>query len=319
MKCILFVFILIIMMACGRSKQPTTVSVLSEELQDQVDRMMPLLYWCDGQASGSGNNNIDGRPHCDVGDGAFSSGFLTLVGKFPQKLSMFAALTASFGPDGQPFRAPSYVGLHTSDEFSRDQALGFIEAAIAGHPKEYGAARVWEYYKRTGKLCPHPTDNRCAMTPSTKILFDYILGKSVTQFERAVDAATMLGSASTVPLNYQAALVSYHIFAISKLGKLTAGYANAAAVLYKRAPNNLWFHTLFHMTSRASPEDFQEIARKLHSCMESWQAPGSDWAWSSPVECNRNAWGQELVALAHLLLNSNESLLLQPHAVNLIQ
>ncbi len=304
---------LLLLASCGKRKDAVIPHVLSEELRAEVARISPLLNWCDGQAAGARPNNIDHRPNCDVGDAMAESGFLTLVGQFPQEQGILAAMAMSFGPDGQPFRAPSYVGKDTQNEFSRDQLLGLIQGTLAGLPAEQGLRRLWDYYRATGKLCPHPTDNRCWVSPSMMLLTKWALGEKFTDVERAADEVTLNTEAQTVPLTFQADLVAKHIFAIAKMNRLTASYAHAAMLLNRRAPNNLWISTVYRVTNGGKPGDFDAIGESLLSCMRTWSKPGTDWTFShGNTACVPNVYGHELVALAHFLLRIEAEKLVDP-------
>ncbi|MBF0364124.1 MAG: hypothetical protein HQK50_01050 [Oligoflexia bacterium] len=287
---------------------PTSVSlphVKNTELREQINRMLPKLLWCDGQATGPAANNVDGRPNCDVGDAASESGHLTLVGQFPNVQEIFSALKKSFAADDQPFRAPSYVGRDARDAFSRDQTLGMIEATVAGFPYEDGLARIERYYNRTGKLCPESSDNRCIMTPTMWIYFKDLSRRLVSKRERVLDEQMLNIEAGVNPLNYRSYLVSRQIFIKARMGKLTDAYAGAMKNLYTRAPNNMWFRTVYHVTNGGSDVDFEKIAESLVSCMKQWHEPGLEFLWNEGnVECVQGTYGHELVALAYFLLGN---------------
>jgi hypothetical protein len=291
-----YLILLLLLISCGaRKKKPVIPVVISQEMQNEIDRITPLLYWCDGQASGSGSNNVDHRPRCDVGDGAIESGFLTLVGQF-NKEQIFNAMKLSFAADDQPFRAPSYVNKDGSNEFSRDQFLGFIMATAAGLPGQDGLQRALNYYQKTGKLCPNPTDNRCNMSLGLRIMAKYALKEPVSKLERTTEAVEIRAESLTVPMNYQADLVMKKIFTMVKLNKLTTTH---------KAPNNIWFRTVYKITNKGTKQDFDDIATALTSCMKKWNQPGDNWQWSKgDTECSEGTYGHDLVAVAHLLLHA---------------
>lgn len=299
MKCVL----VLALVSCGnKSKSTTLPNVTSADLHAQIERVTPLLNWCDGQAAGASPNNMDHRPNCDVGDAMAESGFLTLVGNFSNESTIFASMAASFGADGQPFRAPSYVGKDTQDEFSRDQLLGLVAGTVAGLPAGHLQTAL-DYYKRTHSLCPHPTDTRCLVTPSLMVRAKSVLGHEPTKLEATTDKAVMLAEAASVPLTYQAGLLANHIFVIARQNKLTVSYAKAINILWKRAPQNLWLSTVNAVCNRGTAADFDAIAQSLLTCLKSWTAPGTDWTFSHGNEvCRPNARGHELVALAHFLM-----------------
>jgi hypothetical protein len=303
MKNLLIVFLLLF--SCSKKKDAIVPVMASEELQAEIDRITPLLLWCDGQATGSGPNNIDGRPNCDVGDAAAESGFLTLVGNFQQEQGIFNAMKLSFASDDRPYRAPSYVGKDGSNTFSRDQLLGFIQATIAGLPVQDGLERIMNYHDKTGAMCPD--SQACWITPGLKVIVKYAMGKSVNAAEKLVESSETLIEAQTVPMNYRADLVMKRIYTIVKLGKLTTTHAKAAKTVYEKAPNNIWFKTVYGITNNGSQELFEEAAKSLLDCMRQWNKPGTDWTYSKGnVACftgEVGVYGHELVAVAHLLLN----------------
>jgi hypothetical protein len=301
-----FIFFVVFFVSCGKPL-PADPVVVSPSLSDEIARVEPLLFWCDGLPASNSPNNVDGREHCDTGDGWIEGGFVALLGE-NRKESIFDALANSFGVDDQPFRSPSYVNKDFQNEFSRDQLLGGILAANAGMPVENGLNRILAYEESAGKLCPNPTDSRCLLTPEMKILAKYALGENVDIAERAALKATLLIEASTAPLNYQAALVAYKIFSLIKVNELSNSYAEAMENLFKRSPNNLLFHTIYHISNKGTQEDFDEIAKRLTSCLQKFQVSGTDWAFNYKEECHENAIGHELVALGKLLTNIKETI-----------
>jgi hypothetical protein len=300
----IIVIILVILAACSKRSMPTLPQVENQQLIEQINRVTPLLYWCDGQASGSGSNNVDHRLHCDVGDGAAESGFLTLVGAFDKEQEIFNSLKLSFNSEDRPFRAPSYVDKDTVNTFSRDQLLGFMQATVAGLPKEY-LKKILDYNSKTGAMCPE--SQACLITPGLKIISKYILRENVTDIEKITEAAEVKIESITVPMNYRADLVMKRIFLMAKLDKLNTTHAKAAKLIYDRAPLNLWFKTVYGITNNQPKEFFNSIANSLTECLAQWTEPGTDWTFSKGnTECfNRppGVYGHELIALAHLLLN----------------
>lgn len=300
-------FISFLLLGCGTKKAATIPIIDNNPLQTQINRITPLLNWCDGQTCGSGNNHIDGRVDCGVGDGAFTSGFISIVGSFENKQETFSALSNSFGVSGAPFRAPSYVDKDPSDQFSRDQLLGFLEATITGLPRENGIDKIMDYYNRTGSLCSNPSDNKCELTPKMKVLIKRVQGESITELDKLIEAASLKIESATVPSGYQIDLVMRYIFAITKMNALTTTMASAAKTIYNRAPNNLWWKTVYLVTNNGSSQDFKNVSDKLAVCMERWIGPGKNWAWQEEYEdCPISAYGSEYVALGHFLLSESK-------------
>lgn len=299
MKYLFFIFLLII--SCSKSVNDKP-SIKSPDLVSEIERISDKLYWCDGEASGNRKNNIDGRPNCDVGDAPGENGFLAMVGNF-NKEPIFEALRNSFGIDGQPFRAPSYVDKHDNNEFSRDHFMGFLFATVAGLPREQGIDRVWDYYRRTGSLCRFPDDNRCKVTTTVNIFRKHVLGEHVSGVEKIIEAAEIKITAETVPLTYQAQLLANRIFVMAKLGKLTTTMAAAAKRLHEREPRHIWWHIVSLITNNGDKAEFEAVGKKLASCMQNWKQPGADWAWSEPYTNCTNVYGHELIAVAQYLLS----------------
>lgn len=303
MRIFLLLFVLIV--ACGTKKKNTVLpEVVSQELQDEINRITPLLLWCDGGPTGDAAHDIDGRPKCNLGDNPAEIGFLTIAGNFSNEHSMFEVLKQSFAPDGRPLRSPSYITQGTNT-FSRDQLLGFAEATVAGFPVADGLARIMDYYNRTGEMCAN--SDACRITPGMNILVKYAMGKSVTTAEKIVEASETLIEAQTVPMNFRAGLVTKKIYTMARMGRLTTTHAKAAKIIYDKAPHNLWFRTVYGVTHNGNQAFFEAIASSLVECMKLWQKPGTDWTFSKgDTQCftgEAGVYGHELVALGHLLLN----------------
>jgi hypothetical protein len=291
---------LILSTSCGKKKEAVWPNVTSTTLASEVSRISPRLLWCDGQATGPRKNNIDGRPRCGLGDAMTDSGMLLLLG-VDNGGTIADAIIHSITPEGKPYRTPSYVGRDTKDEFSRDQFLGLADATAAGLDEKY-LNSVLTYYNRTGSLCEHPSDNRCTLYPSMITLADDARGRNVTLAERALDEATVAAEARAVPLGYEAYLVSRKIFMRAVTGDLTNSYADSAKVLYKRAPENLWFRTVYKVTNDGTQEEFGAIGKDLAKCMQAWKTPGSTWLGrTGNTACPDDSIGHDLTALATFL------------------
>jgi len=287
--------------SCGKGRETTWPNVVSPTLASEVSRISPRLLWCDGQATSPRKNNIDGRPACDVGDAMTDTGMLLALGNFVGGSQLQDSIIKSIATTGQPYRAPSYVGRDIQNEFSRDQFIGLADATAAGLDEKY-LNSVLDYYSRTGSLCPNATDSRCKMTPSMITLADDVRKRNVTLAERALDEATLAVEAKTVPLDYEAYLVSRKIFTRAILGKLTDSYASSAKALYNRAPNNMWLNAVFLMTNSGTQQEFDALGAKLASCMAKWEKPGHIWLGrKGNTLCPAESIGHDLVALATFL------------------
>lgn len=287
--------------SCGKGRETTWPNVVSPTLASEVSRISPRLLWCDGQATSPRKNNIDGRPACDVGDAMTDTGMLLALGNFVGGSQLQDSIIKSIATTGQPYRAPSYVGRDIQNEFSRDQFIGLADATAAGLDEKY-LNSVLDYYNRTGSLCEHPSDNRCTLYPSMITLADDARGRNVTLAERALDEATVAAEARAVPLGYEAYLVSRKIFMRAVTGDLTNSYADSAKVLYKRAPENLWFRTVYKVTNDGTQEEFGAIGKDLAKCMQAWKTPGSTWLGrTGNTACPDDSIGHDLTALATFL------------------
>jgi hypothetical protein len=133
----------------------------------------------------------------------------------------------------------------------------------------------------------------------------YALNEPVSKLERTTEAVEIRAESLTVPMNYQADLVMKKIYTMVKLNKLTTTHARAAIYIYNKAPNNIWFRTVFKITNRGTKQDFDDIATSLIGCMKKWKQPGDNWQWSKgDTECFEGTYGHELVAVGHLLLHA---------------
>lgn len=308
MKKLLGLILPIFVFSCGdkADKEVSLPKLKAPSLEKQINRITPLLLWCDGQSASPRKNNLDGRPMCDVGDAMSESGRLLLDGGTSWVPSVWDGVKASIEPSGRPWRAPSYVGKDTSNELSRDQFIGLMEGTVAtGNTEPLTRVRAW--IKANGnKLCLNPTDGRCDMTPSMWVLSSYVLGENVTGVELAIDEAAINAEAISVPLTYQAYLVMRKIMLLMRLDRLTAAHANAAKIMFKRMPDNLFAQTVYFMSHNGKETDFAVIAEKLAACMEKWEKPGREWNWNKGnVSCVPGTMGHEMVAHGRFLLNLN--------------
>jgi hypothetical protein len=295
-----FLILVLFLLACGEKSTPEVSPPLADLLRNEINRMAPSLLWCDGQMTAPRNNNMDGRPNCDVGDGMAESGFLVMVGNFPNKQDILAAMGLSIAANGQPFRAPSYVGVDNRDEFSRDQLLGLAAGTISGLDQSF-LRRTRDYIRSTGSLCPNPSDSRCKLTDSMDIIMKDALGENVSSLDRSIDVTTVNAEAETVPEGYQAGLVAKKVFFQYRLNRIS-GYSHAAMLLHKRFPQNLWFESVFLVTNGGKKSDYESVGQKLLQCMREWESPGLHWTWSQTSCKGKEAVGQELIALAYLLI-----------------
>jgi hypothetical protein len=287
-----------LLFACASKSNPTLPQVLSTELAQEIARIEPQLLWCFGVPAIERIDAVTGREHCDVGDGMSTIGHAMLYGR----MGSFDTISASISPDGRPWRNPGYVNnSNQANSFSRDQLIGLIEATQAVGVVE-PLARVWEYFKRTGKLCPDADNNRCDMTDSVSILVRDAIGHPVTSKERAKDEIVVNTEAMTSPAGYQLYLVSRKIMLKAFTGHLTTSYAHSASVLHSRFPSNIWFDVVDRVANHGTPAEFDGIATRLVECMRAWSGPGTEWTWHTNDGCTAQAQGHELVAGGRFLL-----------------
>lgn len=285
----------LILASCGAAVTPSKPEKDYPLLRAQVERVEPLLLWCDGGVAFPRKNNVTKQPLCDVGDSVSTTGAVLLLGG----IGDFSVIDRSIDANGRPWRHPSYVGRDTNNSFSRDQFIGVLEASWASK-KFAPLKRLQGYISRTGKLCPDATDNKCDLTPSVKTLLKYVTGQKVGFAERELDENTILAEAHTAPASYRAYLISRKLRLIHLTGHSTAGYGKSVSVLYSRFPNSFYVRILNAMYFGKS---FDPIASDLTACLERWQVVGKDWFGDALEKgCTDKHQGADLVSLARYLL-----------------
>jgi hypothetical protein len=285
---------LLLIVSCGAPKEQPRIKDYPA-LRAQVERVEPLLLWCDGGVAFPRKNNITKQPMCDVGDSLSTTGAVLLLGG----IGDFSVIDRSINADGRPWRHPSYVGKDKSNSFSRDQALGVMEATVATKNKA-PLKRLLEYISRTDKLCPDATDGRCQFTDSVNVLAKDVMGEKVSKAERAKDELTILAEAHVTKPDYTSYLVARKLFLHYRTKTNTFGYRKAVDVLKSRFPDSLHIRTLYAVYHGKSLDG---VAEALTACLEKWQKPGLDWFGDAvSVECTGKAHGADLVSLGKFLL-----------------
>lgn len=331
MKFVLSLIISFLLLGCG-SKKKTAVfpDVHSLSLQEQIDRMIPLLPFCEGMVAYPGKNSQSGLPNCNTGDGMITSAVVFSVQEgWPKNIytEWVAGVKASIRADGMPFRNPSYARYApTVDAFSRDQHIGFMHSLITIKDKE-AAKRYLNYVKNNDwRVCEKDSDGRCNLIIplGSKAVWKgmlYLMNDAykfiglpevehMSKTERIIDEQGVLLMAQTTPPGYQQHLVSQNIWLRTRLGLLTQNYAVAAKILAERMPNNLWFLALANLTNGGKDTKYDEIADRLVKCMAKWDKSGrhhtfsSDRTMSVCEERKEGASGHELVWLALFLQNA---------------
>lgn len=296
----IFVCFFGLLIGCGNTKEPSEPNINSDSLLEQVERIEELSLWCDGVPAFPFPHPISKIPNCAVGDGVSNAGFAALYGNADA-----GVMPETVDVNGRPWRAPSYVGLDTSNSYSRDQYIGLLEWTLKTGRKEALQA-VFDYEKRTGRLCPDDTDDRCDLapngSPSLVIRTHDILGLPVQQATRNIDHAIVLGEARTSK-GYQSVSVSRKIMLSIFTGHPSPEFTKAAKILKDKSPNNLWFDMVYHITNGSDQSEFERIGKSLVECMKLWNGTkGADWAWDQDV-CDARAHGADLAAMGRYLLN----------------
>jgi len=286
------VITLLIATACNGTQETPKPYIKHAELFTLTETVEKQLYWCDGIPTGNRKNNIDGREHCDNGDGAYDLGLSILLGNIGD-VNNFANF---FNEQGQPFRAPSYVNKSTSNSFSRDQLTGFIAGATKTKNLTY-LLKLKNYIDKNSKLCPDATDNRCDLNPAMYVLMTDALGLPVTKFERGLTDDSLFLDSQIVPGNYRAMLLAYQLFIKIEQGKVSQANKNAAASLSIRFPNNLMFKTLDAVMNKKS---YDPIISGLITCLQEFKQIGGFYIFNrGNFACGNDANYWDIVALSH--------------------
>lgn len=284
--------------ACGSAKkvEPTKpVITLHEQLQTEIDRIKPNLNWCKGFA-------INSDPvKCNTGDSHYRTGQLFLIGAFPeQKEAAFASYAQSIDEDGRPWRGPAKD--ETPNSYSRDQTLGLTMATLGGLDKRI-LEKVYGYYQRTGKICPDSQSDACRMTPGLEVIIRDTLGLEVNNSQRNVGDAQILADAHIATPNYRSALIMQSVMVKAVQRQLNTTHAAAIKVILNKIPNNLYAQTVYLVAHKGTPQQFQEVAVKLLSCLKTTIGGGIHAMWEQgDRECREDIYGQEVIALAQFLM-----------------
>lgn len=289
---------LLLLISCGSPKEPALPAVESAPLKAAIERVEPLLLWCDGAVAFPRKNNITKQPMCDVGDSLSTTGAVLALGG----IGDFSVIERSIEADGRAWRHPSYVGRDKSNSLSRDQYIGVLEATFA--TRNFGPLnRLEGYISRTGKLCPDATDNRCDVTPGVKLLSKFVRKAKFTALERELDENVMLTEAASSPAGYRVYLVARKLMLIYRTGNATGGYTKSVRLLYKRFPKSLYIRVLH---SLYVGDSFNGSAKDLTACLNGWQKTGLDWFGDGmEVVCPAGSQGAELVALSKFILSKD--------------
>jgi hypothetical protein len=321
----------LLLLSCGSKKKAAVYpDVQSTNLQEQIDRIMPKLSWCEGMMAFPLKNNMTKQPNCDVGDGMITTSILFTVDGWPKDIydNWVKAVDGSIRPDGMPFRNPIYARFPPDvNSFSRDQHIGLMHALTTIKDRNI-ANRYLNYVRKNNwKMC-NDSDGRCNLITSMNKFVSWkgmlyvmtdvyeFLGlpevEHMTKAERVLDEQGLVFMAATTPAGYQQHLVSQNIWIRTRLGLLTKSYAVAAKTLKERTPNNLWFQTLYNLTNGGNVATYNAIADKLLVCMKKWQKVGQHHTFSADrtssvcEERKEGAVGHELVWLALFLQNAKQ-------------
>ena len=292
---------LMIILSCSTKPKsaPSPQPTITQQLQQQIDRISPNLLWCYGMPSLPAPNNITEEPNCDIGDGVYNTGILlSNSNTFPDHTqSMTQALNGSFDINNQPFRNPSYVGKDTSNEYSRDQTVGLALAASNTHTQPLQT--LFTYLTTHDSLCPHPTDLRCTITPLVYNTWNIALGTST---ESTVDSAEFLASSLLLSKDatYEVTLQLMELIIRFNKGFFNTNYNAVVDNLLIIQPNNLLAQYLKAWTSTGN---FSAVANQLLICMEQFTTPGINEDFTSNVVCAANSSGHRMVWLANMLID----------------
>jgi hypothetical protein len=150
---VFFVLLPLLLVSCGSKKDPKNVPPPIYKQEEVIAiRNAHLEQWPKKNGFFLFTDNND-NANANLWHGA-----LALSGHQPS----CALLKDLHGPDGRLKRSP--WNTNTTNEASRDELLGRIAYWVACHDKE--TAAMWlDSFQKMGKLCEHPTDDRCDLNP----------------------------------------------------------------------------------------------------------------------------------------------------------
>jgi hypothetical protein len=282
----------------------------SQQLLDQIARIEPKLLFCRGMWAGVRPHYLTKKPNCDTGDGMLWTG-LYLLSDPINASDLRSGIRYSVGLEGRPYRSPENIdyGEH-KNSFSRDMLFGLLFYTIKTKDTEL-IQRFYNYARNNDyNMCPLDTDGRCFMTPGSMELlgdvFEHVGLRRYSDMQSlgGINEVAIEIEAENTPEGYPMHLSSLSIYLKALTGRLTTRHQNAAAILYRRQPENLWFRFLNNYVSNGDQAEYEEICRLLIERMERWpDAEKADWIWQRAQDSKefKLTSGHELVWLAKLL------------------
>jgi hypothetical protein len=255
--------------ACGSPVIPEPTA--TDKVSATVESLKANVFTND--VIGFCSDNGDGQ--CDDGDSTIRNGQLCFSGE----LQYCDYVKNAVGADGRIWRSPARVDntWEVSETASRDQLLGVLMYLAKTHDTEL-AMRVLNYIQANhNSVCPI-SDGRCKvsnlgfmgpMWGTMRIVWNH-LGLTPTyemQASNAGDEATIWGSASGVPVNYQLHLLANQILVYMHCDVYTNTLKLAADRIASRDPDNLFYAWL---AGQDVTEKFLTFAPKTFGLKQKW-------------------------------------------------
>jgi len=236
------------------------------------------------------------------GDSMLWAGLLLAAGETAQEDAILACQEET----GEFKRAPSRVGVPSTNSFSRDMATGLtLGAASSGNVRH--VYKRWIAYTLDNRcMACKDHDGRCFMTPGVYWWAHY-MGIDVPFYYRwtaFLNRLYLFIACFINPPGYQLHLAGVSLFIQKKIGQWGYLERRAAAKLAKRQPANAFFQWLAGDTVKAK----YLVEEVKHYIASEGQGRMHQWGWER--EDAERAWkdscGHDIVFM-DLLLNEKQA------------
>ena len=298
----------LLLTSCG-SKEPIQnpaasplVSISTDKLQAEVERLQPILLTCDGGYTKDANHTVTGRPHCDTGDSILFTGLLSTVDNVKANTDYRTFIANSINTDGHPYRSPEHLKICVTPEhkddasctFSRDHILGIVLNSIATGNCD-SLVKVFNYAQlHFGRFCDG-TMAQCSMSiASYDIIGDAYQKCGLTRplITNINNSMSSYAEVITVSNNdsFQLELAVDFIYAKYLAGTLTVDGLKVVDIAVTKMPWNTYFKYVQALVNGTLSEQKENLVLELLPISQQIAKPGNSWFWQWNELNTANAW-----------------------------
>jgi hypothetical protein len=228
------------------------------------------------------------------GDVVVWNGLLALSGD----KTFCSALNFTVDETGRPWRGPTFYKNDKINEFSRDSTVG-LAAWVVGCNDKATWQRFSTFYKKTDKLCEHPSDGKCDKSSNSNDLVAHIDRHfSISNSENTRGySELLLAQARFSEEGYPMHLTGCQIFILNKTGTSNATLDLAKTKLRERDPSNPFYNYLDKDSNAAVNLALEQVGLSGTNPQWSFERHGSEKAWE-------NSMGWQFLFLSNLLQNN---------------